>query len=176
MKAIEKKEYIIEQYALSFNDNNKANFELNVLPSSTDTALSNLTCRKIYIVQLSNGDYWYVGEAHTSIKKRFQRGFTSYRYALRNDGKGRNGYAGYKWIKPGMELRASTTAKVHVITFLDETIHREFVEAIEGELAFHIRKETGDWPRYQNEIHFYSSREELVEGAEELAREIWGEL
>lgn len=35
--------------------------------------------RKIYIVK-EGSQYLYVGEANTSIKTRFQRGFTSYRY------------------------------------------------------------------------------------------------
>jgi hypothetical protein len=33
----------------------------------------------------------------------------------------------------------------------------EPIEAIEGELVFLIRQRTGDWPRYQNEIHFTNS-------------------
>ncbi|MEZ4939196.1 MAG: hypothetical protein R2799_16545 [Crocinitomicaceae bacterium] len=75
-----------------------------------------------------------------------------------------------------MHLQAPVEAQVFVITFQQKEDNRAIIEAIEGELVFLIRSLIGDWPRYQNEIHFYSSREKAVNGARECTLEIWGKV
>lgn len=128
--------------------------------------------RKLYIVS-SKTHYLYVGDANTSINKRFQRGFAAYRSFV-SHGKGRNGYKGYKWIEPGEK---TGSLEVIVVIFKSEPLSRNFVEAIEGEIVYLIRKKTGEWPIYQNEIHFWqeNERNETL-GSKKLAAEIYNEL
>lgn len=125
--------------------------------------------RKIYLV--ANGaEILYVGEAHTSIKERFRRSCTSFNYHIRNNREvARGGYKGYKWLAPKEPLNDLV---VHVFVF-DECYDtsRDFIEAIEGELVYLIRKNTGHWPEYQNEIHFHNEQ-----GAAEIAEEIINEV
>lgn len=115
--------------------------------------------RKIYIVK-DGEDFLYVGEANTSIRTRFQRSFTSYRFFIKNK-KARGGYKGYKWI--GHYAAKKDHLLTIYVTIFDKTHddNRKFVEAVEGELVFLIRKSTGKWPHFQNEIHF--SNDETAE-------------
>lgn len=97
---------------------------------------------KIYVVK-SNKEFLYVGYASQSLKTRLGQGFRA---------AGKNGYHGYKWKK-------LEQVEVHVFLFpiLVGTSAKEsrlYFEAIEAELVFQIRTQTGKWPLYQNEIHF----------------------
>lgn len=122
--------------------------------------------RKIYLV--ANGtEILYVGEAHKSIKKRFQYSCTAFNYYFNQERKkARGGYKGYKWLDP--EKNSNRNLVVHVFVF-DESYdtNRDFIEAIEGEIVYLVRKNTNKWPEYQNEIHFHN---ELV--AAGIAEEI----
>ncbi len=126
--------------------------------------------RKIYMV--ANGaEILYVGEAHTSIKERFRRSCTAFNFFINsNREEARGGYKGYKWLDP--EKNSNRNLVVHVFVF-DESYdtNRDFIEAIEGELVYLIRKNTGHWPEYQNEIHFHNEQ-----GAAEIAEGILGKL
>ncbi len=93
---------------------------------------------KIYVLT-DIEDILYVGTTKTSIKNRL-------RYGLNADGK--SGYHGYKW-------KALPTVKLYVWCFDD--LDKEKIESIEAELVYLVRKETGKWPIYQNEIHFNNS-------------------
>ena len=100
---------------------------------------------KIYILT-SNNKIVYVGYTGQSIGSRLN-------YGMRANGK--NGYHGYKWKK---EL---DKVNLHVFVFepfvkdeKETKKQKEFVEAIEAEIVFKVRNETGGWPKYQNEIHF----------------------
>lgn len=126
--------------------------------------------RKIYLV--ANGtEILYVGEAHTSIKERFRRSCTAFNFFINKDRKeARGGYKGNKWLDT--EKNTSRNLVVHVFV-IDESYdtNRDFIEAIEGELVYLIRKNTAHWPEYQNEIHFHN---EL--GAAEIAEGIMNEV
>ena len=65
---------------------------------------------------------------------------------------GHYGYHGYKWKD---EIKQ---AELLVWSFVDKT--KDCVEAIEAELVYYIRNETGNWPKYQMEIHFHEASEE----------------
>lgn len=123
--------------------------------------------RKLYVI-LSGKEIWYVGEAHSSMQVRVQRGFSAYRHLKKHKSK-RGGYGGYKWIE---EFAKKKSARVHVFVFdkkYDDD--RTAIEAIEGELVFLIRQRTGAWPRYQNEIHFTNSA-----AAKKIAAGIYSEI
>lgn len=108
--------------------------------------------RKIYIV--CNGqDILYIGEANSSLKRRFKNGCDSYNLHIK--GQTRGGYKGYKWLNP--KNNPHRKLGVYVIIFdeeFDPKEKRPFIEAIEGELVYEVRKKTGKWPKFQNEIHF----------------------
>lgn len=165
-------EYEIEEFSLEvFGKNEETKFALK--PISTNTSsLTDTTKKKVYLViDTDNNHFLYVGEARTSMKKRFQQSFGSYRYFKRYDRK-RGGYGGYKWIGQGL----GEHPKVVVIQFTDSNIDRKMVEAVESELVYLIRNTTQDWPLYQNEIHFYSSKEDCTVGSKELALGIWSKI
>lgn len=91
---------------------------------------------KLYVVK--NGcDIYYVGITITDIRKRLRGGFLA---------KGEHGYYGYKW-------KGQETAEILIWCFPDFV--KEQVESIEGELVYLIRNRTGNWPKYQMEIHFH---------------------
>jgi len=46
------------------------------------------------------------------------------------------------------------------------------MEAIEAELVYFIREKTGNWPKYQMEIHFHRASEE----EKQIAMSIRGQL
>ena len=131
--------------------------------------------RKLYVVidPSSSPRFLYVGEANCSIKVRFQRSFSSYRYYRRHN-KARGGYKGYKWIEMAEE---KGELEVLVIVFEEENLERAFLKAIEGELVYRIRKETSRWPLYQHEIHFYNENEkDRTLGSRQLASHIWTQI
>ena len=166
-----------------------SHFQFAAKEESECIALTDSEHRKLYIVigenENASSEVWYVGEAYSSMKERFQRSFASYRRKMRTN-MARGGYQGYKWIEPAQKL--NKLLKVYVLTFEipgesksnSKTIkqhNRSIVEAIEGELVYLVRNETGDWPRYQNEIHFYHSEQDKMEvNAKESARLIWAEI
>ncbi|WP_057936266.1 hypothetical protein [Algoriphagus resistens] len=116
---------------------------------------------KIYVIK-SEEDFLYVGYASQSLITRLNQGFRA---------NGKNGYHGYKWKK-------LEKVEVHVFVFpiLADTPAKEsrlFFEAIEAELVFQIRTQTGKWPLSQNEIHFNNY---FLEEAERIAGELIEEL
>ncbi|MGI2336102.1 MAG: hypothetical protein ACRKGH_05605 [Dehalogenimonas sp.] len=109
---------------------------------------------KLYVV-LYGDDIVYVGVTIQSISKRMAGGFKA---------KGNHGYYGYKW----KEL-----SEVELLVWVFEGKEPDFAEAVEGELVFLIRRDTGRWPKYQMEIHFHpDATEEERRVAESILREL----
>jgi len=96
---------------------------------------------KLYIVK-HNRDIYYVGITIQDIRKRLRQGFSA---------QGEHEYHGYKWKNQGV-------AEVLIWSFPGST--QEHLEAIEAELVYFIREKTGQWPKYQMEIHFHGASEE----------------
>ena len=93
--------------------------------------------QKLYAVKDSK-DICYVGITSQPMSSRLRTGFID---------SGHYGYHGYKW-KDKLKHAA-----LLVWTFPNRA--RDFIEAIEGELVYLIRNQTGRWPKYQMEIHFH---------------------
>lgn len=86
----------------------------------------------------------YVGIAEQSMSRRLNFGFKA---------TGRGGYHGYKWKGLKQRLALSVwTAQVNG----QPACLRE-METVEAEVAFCCRQQSGQWPAYQHEIHFYPS-------------------
>lgn len=143
-------EYTIEKYDLKLIDKEDNTCKSKLFPQEGLAFLNER--RKLYIVYHGH-EVLYVGEAHTAIKTRFQRGYNAYNYYKRNNDIARNGYKGYKWLNK--DKNPQRNLMVSVVTFTEEyDNNREMIEAIEGELVYLIRNKTGYWPKFQNEIHF----------------------
>ncbi len=157
--------YTTEKYTIKHNKTKSEEISYSLHAHDKNTALH--TERRILYVVKNGDDFLYVGEAKSSLKIRFDRGFIAYRYYKRN-GDGRGGYKGYKWI----ELLETSNMELQVFAFVfnsdyDKDDSRKVIEAIEGELVYLIRNNYGYWPKFQNEIHFQN-----IEGAKEIAEGI----
>ena len=159
----------LEKYKLIFSGETqlKITFTLEWV-SGPKKAMEQIN-RKLYVIKQGER-FLYVGEANCPIVTRLRRGFNSYRYFVKN-GKGRGGYQGYKWIKLS-DSEVPPEINVYVLVFEEKhDKFRGFVEAVEGELVYLIRRETLQWPEFQNEIHFNNEK-----GSGQIAEEVFAKL
>ena len=97
--------------------------------------------QKLYVVK-DGRDIYYVGITSQSMSARLRIGLVD---------NGHYGYHGYKWKDKVKQ------AELLICNFPATT--RDSVEAIEAELVYFIREKTGNWPKYQMEIHFHRASE-----------------
>lgn len=109
---------------------------------------------KIYIIK-DNGEIVYVGYTSQSITTRLNLGLKA---------TGKDGYYGYKWknVKDEFELCVFVFQQTFTGDSEKDRVLREYVEAIEAELVYMVRQELGEWPKYQNEIHFNNNKRSSV--------------
>jgi hypothetical protein len=114
---------------------------------------------KIYVIKIA-GQVVYIGYTSQSINSRLKSGLKA---------KGKNGYYGYKWKNETDEVELLVFVFERTLT--GDTKHDKpiiaFVEAIEAELVYQFRSQNGEWPKYQNEIHFNNSDRKGVLGITE---------
>jgi hypothetical protein len=108
---------------------------------------------KLYAVK-ANAEVLYVGFTVQSISNRLRGGFQA---------DGTHGYHGYKW---------KDLSKVELFVWWFRELSSRQVESIEAEVVYLIRNETGNWPKCQNEIHFWPTSEH----DRNLARTIFDQL
>lgn len=108
---------------------------------------------KLYIIKRGK-EIYYVGITTQDIRKRLRQGFSA---------QGEHGYYGYKW---------KDQDKVEVLIWCFPDSSPEHVEAIEAELVYFIREKTGNWPKYQVEIHF----QRASESEKQIAKSIFAQL
>jgi len=112
--------------------------------------------QKIYVI--TNGkDILYVGKTSQSMSSRLRGGM--------NITDPHFGYHGYKWIKDGERLSLHCFA-------MSDNVDEKTLEAIEAELVYNYRANTGKWPECQNEIHFFNTGEE----AKEIAKQMYDKI
>jgi len=111
--------------------------------------------QKLYVVK-DGRDICYVGITSQSISSRLRTGVVD---------NGHYGYHGYKWKD---KLKK---AELLIWIFPDKTKANN-VEAIEAELVYYIREKTGNWPKYQMEIHFHRASE----SEKQIAKSILSQL
>lgn len=121
-----------------------------------EAPLSSNKHQKLYVVTQGN-DFLYVGATSSSIKLRLNQGFKA---------NGKGGYHGYKWKHNRDEM------EMHIVCFPKDNNSKLEVEAIEAELVFLIRQRTGNWPLYQNEIHFNNTNPKAIELASQIYEHI----
>lgn len=108
---------------------------------------------KLYIIKRSE-EIYYVGITTQNIRERLRQGFSA---------QGEHGYHGYKW---------KNEDEVEVLVWCFPDSSPKHVEAIEAELVYFIREKTGNWPKYQMEIHFHRASE----SEKQVARSILGQV
>lgn len=109
---------------------------------------------KVYTLS-RQGRLLYVGVAMQRMSARLWNGFAA---------SGKGGYHGYKW----KDLRSKLRLVVWTASTSGKPARRRDLETVEAEVAFLCRQRSGQWPRYQNEIHFYSSRADHRAAAERI--------
>jgi hypothetical protein len=109
---------------------------------------------KLYTVS-DAGVLFYVGIAEQPMSSRLRVGFNA---------SGKGGYHGYKWKGLGHRLALSVwTAQVS-----GRPASLREMETVEAEVAFRCREQSGQWPAYQHEIHFYPSLSEHRSAAQRI--------
>jgi hypothetical protein len=98
---------------------------------------------KLYTLS-SNGKLFYVGIAQQPMASRLNYGFKA---------NGKGGYHGYKW-KHLTDVLRLTVWTAHSD---GEYVAIRELETVEAEVAFLCRQNSGQWPEFQHEIHFYQS-------------------
>lgn len=109
---------------------------------------------KLYTLA-ADGKLLYVGIASQSMSSRLSFGF-------RANGKG--GYHGYKW----KTLRHRLALGVWTADRVDKPVTLRDLETVEAEVAFFCRQRSGQWPAFQNEIHFFPSFDYHRQAAEDI--------
>ena len=89
--------------------------------------------QKLYLVGL-NGSLHYVGITNTSMSARIN---------MELKAKGKSSYHGYRW----KSIRKPLT--LDVLCWDGKGANRNSLEAIEAEIAYLCRKDTGEWPKSQ---------------------------
>jgi len=111
---------------------------------------------KLYVVK-EGSSVVYVGQTTQNMRTRLWQGLKA---------QGSHGYSGYHW-------KDLPEVDILVRCFPDLNPQKsKYLETLEGELVFLVRKHTGKWPRYQTEIHFHNAEEDEVKLAEAIFREL----
>lgn len=154
---------IIENYKINITDT----AIVPIKPINYGTHASNGKHFKIYIVKYEN-DFLYVGMAKQNIRARFSGSFRAFTKKKENGVSEYGGYSGYKWIEDFQKSKKELD--LFVFPFVDKFTDNDklFIEAIEAEIVYLIRKETQRWPLKQHEIHFHN-----IEGTKEIAQIIY---
>ena len=103
---------------------------------------ASVVCPKLYVVTREK-DIHYVGVTNRPMASRINLGLKS---------KGKGGYHGYKW----KNLKSPLRLVVWAFPEEGKPFLRQ-LETVEAEFAFLIRRDTGQWPLSQTEIHFYQA-------------------
>ncbi|MEW7850519.1 hypothetical protein AB2N08_17655 [Massilia aurea] len=116
---------------------------------------------KLYTVA-ANGKLIYVGVASQAMSSRLSLGLRA---------KGEGGYHGYKW----KHLRHRLTLCIWTAEHKGQLATLRDLETVEAEVAFLCRQQSGQWPEFQHEIHFYPSLSRHREAAMEIYSHIINE-
>lgn len=135
---------------------------------------------KIYVFK-KDAEVWYIGITSQRISKRFELGM-----------KGSKGYSGYEFNKKkfgeigkildvliftfnncryAKRLEKDKNGKNKLTDEYQELLNK--FETIEGELVYEYKKDKGQWPKYQHEIHFRNSENQEIKG---LVKKIYKEI
>ena len=148
----------MQHYVCRINDNRAAPVRLD---GERVRSFRGLAARrgveKLYVVK-ANDEFAYVGITNQPMAARLRYGFNP---------NTETGYHGYAWRHlDGIDLY------VWPAKWLD----RDQIEAIEAELVYAIRKNTGRWPVHQTEIHFHNPPADVAARHRRIARALLDRL
>lgn len=122
---------------------------------------------KLYVIRKIDGkkEILYVGYADQGIGDRMRYGLNP---------KHQKTYHGYGWMHEGeVELLVWVFQSLKPDIPENEGFNKllkRTVECVEAEVVYHIRETTGDWPKFQTEIHFGNvNREEVMRVREDIS-------
>lgn len=115
---------------------------------------------KLYVVSYEQ-KLLYVGIAEQPMSSRLIYGLNAV---------GEKGYHGYKW----KHLREQLNLTIWTASSNGSYVQRRGMETIEAEVAFVWRRETGQWPEYQHEIHFFASNQDHKDSAVSIYHHVAG--
>lgn len=145
----EPQDYIIE---LAEGDSYRLRTDAGVCTFSKPSTVRGLA--KLYTLS-DAGALLYVGIAEQPMSSRLNFGFKA---------SGKGGYHGYKWKGLKQPLALSVwTAQID-----GQPASLREMETVEAEVAFLCRQQSGQWPAYQHEIHFYPSLPEHRAAAQRI--------
>ena len=134
-----------QQYTLQLYDGGGYSLSADRLQCKFTAPASTRGIAKLYTLTRNNA-LVYVGIAEQPMSARLNYGFKA---------NGKGGYHGYKW----KSLRDLLTLRVWTAQGAETNATLRELETVEAEVAFLCRQESGQWPEYQHEIHFYLSVE-----------------
>lgn len=109
-------------------------------------------CEKLYLIKHGHS-FCYIGKTSRPIAQRMYVGFNPHT---------ETGYHGYPW---------RNLERVDVFVW-PTGLDKKETETVEAEVVFLVRKNTGQWPLHQTEIHFHNpvgkSKKRLRETAKSL--------
>ncbi|WP_186007491.1 hypothetical protein [Pseudomonas kilonensis] len=143
-----------QAYHLELFDEGPYRLSLDGVKSTFSKPASTHQHPKLYTLS-ADGKLLYVGIASQPMSSRLSFGFRA---------KGKGGYHGYKWKNLRHRLALSIWTAEHEGT---PTTLRD-LETVEAEVAFLCRQQSGQWPEFQHEIHFYPSFCVHREAAQEI--------
>jgi hypothetical protein len=149
-----------QRYALRCLNGNEYRVRLN--GTDTDGFVVPATEKKrdkIYVVKEGNKIH-YVGITRRAMAARMRDGFKA---------AGIQGYHGYKFKD---KTEATLELFVWSLPGAASEDSREYLETIEAEFAYLVRKTTDQWPISQNEIHFHPSEKSHRQFATKMMEEM----
>ena len=167
-------QYSIKKYTLTFKGKCDKEVSFSLIPNDINSETESENQNVVYIV-FDRKSVVYVGEAKTSIKTRFLRGFATYR-SYKKGIQPKDGYKGYKWIELfEKDIKELEIFVVLLKKFETEKENKYFRESVEGELCWLFRNHN-EWPTYQNEIHFHNNLQARVLAIDLFNKEFEGKL
>jgi hypothetical protein len=133
-----------QQYTIQLHDGGYK-LSSNGVQCKFEAPASTRGVAKLYTLS-RNRSLVYVGIAKQPMSSRLNHGFKA---------NGKGGYHGYKWklLRDPLKLSVWTAQGAETGATIRE------LEIVEAEVAFLCRQQSGQWPEYQHEIHFYPSAE-----------------
>lgn len=122
-----------------------------------DEVVRQTRCPKIYVVRKGT-EVLYVGYADQHMGSRLRYGLNP---------KHQKGYHGYGWKgEDEVELLVWVFDRFPDGTKKGEpyyTRYKRLIECVEAEIVYRVKEATGEWPKYQQEIHFGNDDADIVE-------------
>lgn len=145
-----------QEYTLQLHEGGSYALAANGVPCTFQAPASTRGIAKLYTLAYESA-LLYVGIATQPMSSRLTYGFRA---------KGKGGYYGYKWkgLRHALRLNVWTARLGETSASLRE------LETVEAEVAFLCRQQSGQWPQYQHEIHFYPSSEQHRNAADRVYR------